>query len=319
MAGIKASDLQYVLNTTPMNAYYQAFGLDTTFIDLMGGLQPGPARIQIPIHHAGNATAASFAESADLKTAGTQSRRMFTLGYKRVYATFGVDGLQEAIANAGGVVNITNLVQAEALGAIKDILDEINTQALGDGTGNSSADIDGLWYHIDDDNTWCSVARSGTAYTQAYKSANSGTDRDLTEALMRGVHNVLVNTRKSNYTHVLTSYTVADAYEALMGDKLRLVNTQIGDIAVPGLAFKNRPVITIPGFETNSMAFIKRGDWAAYYLPQVSLDSYGRQIQGPFKVEPYYAGTDDSTFIVVAYVQLVCKNPWQQGALVDVQ
>lgn len=319
MAGIKATDLQYVLNTTPMNTYFQAFGLDTTFLDLMGGLQPGPARIQIPLHHAGNATAGSFAESADLKTAGTQARRVFTLPYKRVYATFGVDGLQEAIAKAGGVVNITDLVQAEALGSIRDILDEINTQMLSDGTGNSAADIDGILYHIDDDNTWCSVARSGTSYTQAYMSGNAGTDRDLSEDLMRGVHNVLVNTRKSNYTHILTSYTVADAYEALMGDRLRLVNVPVGDLTVQGLAFKGRPVLTIPGFETNSMCYIKKGDWAAYFLPQVSLDSYGRQIQGPFKVEPYYAGTDDSTFIVVAYVQLVCKNPWQQAGLVDVQ
>ena len=63
MAGIKATDLQYVLNTTPMNTYFQAFGLDTTFLDLMGGLQPGPARIQIPLHHAGNTTAGSFART----------------------------------------------------------------------------------------------------------------------------------------------------------------------------------------------------------------------------------------------------------------
>jgi len=319
MAGIKATDLQYVLNTTPMNAYFQAFGLDTTFLDIFGGLRPGKASNQIPIHYAGNATAGSFAESADLKTAGHQSRRMFTLGYKRVHGTFGVDGLQEAIANAGGVVNITDLVQAEALGTIKDLLNEINTEMLGDGTGNSSADIDGIWYHIDDNNTWCSVARSGTAYTQAYLSANSGTDRDLQKSLMLGVHNVLVSTRKSNYTHILTSPTLDDSYEALLDDRVRLMNVKIGDITLPAKEFKQRPIIPIPAFEANSMAFIKASDWEPVYLPQVSLDSWGRQIQGPFKVEPYYAGTDDTTFIVTAYVQLVCKNPWQQGALVDVQ
>jgi hypothetical protein len=319
MAGIKAADLQYVLNTIPMAQYFKAFGLDVTFLNLMGGLRPGPARIQIPIHYAGNATAASFAESGSLATAGKQSRRMVELGWKRVYATLSVDGLQEAIAAAGGVVNINNLVQTEAMQAIQDLLDEINTQMLSDGTGNSSADIDGIWYHIDDDNTWCSLARGSYSWLQSYFADNSGTDRDLTEALMRGVHNTLIDTRKSNYSHILTSSTVADAYEALMGDRVRMVNVPVGDITLPALAFKGRPVIPIPGFETNSMAFIDRNLWEAVYLPQVSTDQYGRKVEGPFKVEPYYPGTDDRTLILIAYVQLVCKNPWKQAALVDVQ
>lgn len=319
MAGIKATDLAAVLNTIPMPQYFKAFGLDTKFLDLLGGLRPGPARIQIPIHSAGNATAGSFAESADLSTAGHQARTMVTQAYKRVYATCSVDGLQEAIANAGGVVNINNLVQTEMMDAIRDLLDEINTEMLGDGTGNSAADIDGVLYHLNDSNTWCSVARSGAAYLQAYHAENSGTDRDLSETLMRGVHNVLTNTRKSNYSHIVTSSTVADSYEALMGDRLRLMNAQVGDITLPALAFKGRPVITIPGYETNSMGFIKADDWAPYYLPQVTTDSFGRQVQGPFKVEPYYPNSDDRTFIIIAYVNLVCKNPWKQGALVDVQ
>lgn len=319
MAGIKATDLQYVLNTIPMREYQKAFRLDTTFSDLMGGLRPGPARIQIPIHYAGNTTAGSFAESADLKTADKQSRRMVELPWKRVYATFSVDGLQEAIANAGGVVNINNLVQTEAMDAVADLLDEINTQAMGNGTGNSAADIDGLFYHLDDDNTWCSLNRGSVAWVRAYLSANSGTDRDLTEALLRTMHNTLVDTRKSNYDLVLTSHTVADAYEGLMGDKVRMTNVQVGDIALPALSFKGRPVVPVPGFETNSMAFLQRGDWELLYLPQVSTDSYGRTVNGPFKIEPYYPGTDDRTLTIIAYVQLVCKNPFKNGALVDVQ
>lgn len=319
MAGIKAADLQYILNTIPLKGYQKAFGLDQTFINVMGGLRPGPARIQIPIHYAGNTTAASFAESADLKAADKQSRRMVELGWKRVYVTNSVDGLQEAIANAGGVVNINDLVQQEALDAIQDLLDEINTQMLGDGTGNSAANIDGILYHVDDNNTWCSLSRGSYSWLQSYMSQNSGINRDLTETLLRTVHNTLIDTRKSNYDAILCGSTAADAYEALMGDSKRYTDVQIGDVAMKALAFKQRPIIPIPGYTENRFDFIKRSEWAAYYLPQVSRDSYGRQIQGPFKVEPYYAGTDDTTFIIIAYVQLVCFNPWHQGCLDDVE
>jgi hypothetical protein len=319
MAGIKATDLANVLNTIPISTYFQAFRRSTTFIDAVGGLTPGPARIQIPVHHAGNTTAASYAESADLHAAGHQSRTMVTQSYKRCYVTCGVDGLQEAIAKRGGVVNIQDLVMSEINEGIADLLDEINTQALGDGTGNSAADIDGILYHIDDNNTWCSVSRSGASYLQSYMSGNAGTDRALTETLLRTVGNTLKDTHKSNYNKLFTSHTMHDAYQDLMGDKRRYVPEMVNDVQVQRLAFDGRPIVPIDGYTANRFDFVDTSLFNFWYLPQVQLDQWHRKIEGPFKVEPYYGGTDDTVFIIMIYLNLVCKNPWKCGALDDVE
>ena len=114
MAGIKASDLQYILNTIPIGGYEKAFGLDQTLIGLLGGFTPGPGRLQTPIHYSGNTQAASFAESDDISTAGVQSRRLLSHSYRRVKVTPGLDGLQEAIAKAGGITTSSSAGQTPA-------------------------------------------------------------------------------------------------------------------------------------------------------------------------------------------------------------
>jgi hypothetical protein len=75
MAGIKAASMQYVLNSTPFDGWVQAYGLDTTFLfGVLGGPKPKLGNFDIDVRTAGNSTAGSFAESADLSTAGSATR-----------------------------------------------------------------------------------------------------------------------------------------------------------------------------------------------------------------------------------------------------
>lgn len=319
MAGIKAADLQYVLNTVPLPVYQRTYNLQTELINVFGGFKRAQkARIQIPVHVSGNSTATSYGETDDNSTAGKQTRNLVTLPWKRYRVTTSVDGLQEAIAAAGGVINIKNMQVAESQDAVKDLLKEINTDLLGDGTGNSSKAIYGIKYHVDDDNTWASLDRSSATYSylRSYMSENGGTARSLTKPLMNTVGDTLQDSRESNYDTILASRGAYNAYEDLFGDKARYVNLQIGDLKMNTLLFDNRPVVPIPGLD-DAMYFINRGEWRLEFLPQPTLDSYGRQINGPFKVEPYYPGTDDATFIIYIYVQFICVNTWHQGKLGD--
>jgi len=319
MAGIRAADLQYVLNVIPLSDYQKAFALDETFINLIGGLKPGPGRLQIPFHHAGNTTAGSFIEGDDLSTAGKQSRRLLSFDYKRIYVTAGVDGLQEAIANNGGIVKINDLLNLEVMQAVEDLLDELNTQTLSDGTGNSSADVDGLQFQIADDNTWGGLARASYAWLQSYVNDNGGANRALTEALMRTMHNTAVDTRKAKYNAIFCGSDLYDAYEDLMGDRKRYIDMKVGDISFKGLSFKQRPLINIPGFAANRMDFVRRGDFSLKYLPIQSIDNKNRIVKGPFKVEEVASNSDDTYFNIIMYPQLMCLNPWKQLSLQDVE
>jgi len=166
MAGIKAADLQYVLNSVPLPVYQRTYNLQTELIDVFGGFKRAQkARIQIPMHTAGNSTASSFGEGDTITTAGKQTRKLEELSWKRYFVTTSVDGLQEAIAALGGVINIKNMQVAESQDAVKDLLKKINTDLLGDGTGNSNKAIYGIQYHVDDDNTWAGRDRSSATYS----------------------------------------------------------------------------------------------------------------------------------------------------------
>ena len=319
MAGIKATDVQYILNTITIQGYQDALGLNHDFLDRLGGFKVGKARIQPKIHYGANTTAGSYGESDDISGAGRQQRRTLELPYKRVYVTVGVDGLQEAISTSGGMTDIPNLLTEEINDGIEDLLDEINTQLLGDGTGNSAKDISGVQFHIADDNTWAGLDRTTTAWIQSYINDNA-TNRNLQVALMRTVHETLTNTRKSNYNEIWTSSTMRKVYSDLMADLVRYISIKVGDVEMEKVTYEGRPIVDFAGYASNRFDFVQKGDWSVKYLPHKSINSKtGQSAMGPFKVKPVSEITDDATFNLIMYVQLVCKNPWKQGSLQDVQ
>lgn len=318
MAGILAADVQYILNSITIPQYVKAFALDQTLLGVLGGLKTGKAIIKTKHHYAGNATAGSFGEGDDISTAGKQSRRNLTHSYKRIYVTAAVDGLVEAISRQGGYDEISDMVLQEANDAMEDLFDELNTQLRGDGTGNSSKDVQGLAYHIEDGNTWGGLARASYSWIQSYINENGGTPRTLTKTLLQNTGDTMVDTRKSNYDMVLTSRTMRNAYEDLLGDAKRYVNVQRGDIVVRELAFDGRPIIPIPGY-SDKFDFIKASDFEVWALPQVARSQTGREVRGFVKVEPVSKTSDDTSFNLIMYVNLVCKNPWKAGSLQDVE
>ncbi len=318
MATLKATDLQFILNTTPLLEWQLTYKLDTTFMDRVGGLVPGKAHQELLLHYAGNSSAASFAESQDISSGGKQSRRRVKQEYARCFVTFGVDNMQKAKAEMSGLDGINDLLQDEANAAIGDLLDEINTQSLSDGTGNSAKDINGVQFQVADDNTWFGLDRTTATYAASYVNDNGGTPRTLTDLLMRDVHNTLMNTRRKNYTAIWTSSAMRDVYEDLIGDKKRFVNVMVGDIATPFLAFKGRPIFEIPGY-ADRMDFVNEPDFKLEYLPQKAQPKVGRENVGPFAVEPLAVNTDDTKFYACIYLNLLCKNPWGQGSLQDIE
>lgn len=317
MAGIKAADLQYILNNISIEGWAKGYGLDETFLGVIGGFKKGRGRIQTKHHYAGNTTAGSFGEGDDLSTAGHQSRRRLNHSWRRVYVTFGADGLQEAIAANGGIDGIQDILKEEMTNGVKDLLDEINTQAMSDGSGNSAKDMDGIQFQIADDNTWGGLARGSYAWLQSYMNDNSGTPRDLTSTLLRDMHNTLTDTRKSKYDICLTSSAIWDAYEDLLGNAKRYMDVKVGDIFYKALLIKGKPLIAIPSYPTGRIEFLERKNVDLLYLPSPALEGRGKE--GFFKVEKVANTSDDATFRIIAYVNLICKSPWTQGALADVQ
>jgi len=332
MAGIKASSMQNVLNSTPIAGWVKAYGLDTTFMfGVLGGPVAKQGNFQWNAKTSGNATAGAFAESATLTTAGASGRDRITGNIARYYATIAVDGLVEAKAFGSAYDQSTDLLMEEADGAIEDILDVMNTDCI---TSGSVSKLNGVPYYNASSG---SIGGDGTAWTAAetvYENAKYG-DKDkaayytgymksaqtgsLTFAMMDDVHKALVDTRNSNYDQIWTSETQLLTYENLLresGSSVQYVDANVGDRRFKALLYAGRPVISIPGYDTTRMDFVRSSDWVFWYVPQVSRDDTGRQIEGIFKVEQLAKTTDDLTYTIIVYGNLICKNPFKQGAIV---
>lgn len=318
MAGIRAADVQAILNTTASQQFVKTFQNDSSFLGRIP-LKRGKARIQWPVHYGGNASVSSFGEGDDITVTGKQSRKLAELPYKRAKVAISVDGLQQAISEAGGHIGVGDLLADELLKSIEDLKANINTQLLGDGTGNIGKDITGIQAAINNSGVYAGLDRATYAWWKAHVAGNGGIARNLDKPLLRAMKNELKGNRSSSYSAIWTSHDMYDAYEGLLDAQKRFIATKVADIQQQVLSFDNTPLIALPGYPAGRMDFVRESDFELLYLTHKVVDSTGKQVEGIFKVERLAQTTDDMAFAVIVYMQLRCRNPWKQGALLDVQ
>lgn len=314
------SDVQYILNSIPITGYKKAFNNKAPFFNHVKVKPSKTGEIVIPFHYAGNSGGGSFAEGDTLTTGGKQSRRKLHFAWKRVYKPISVDGLVQAVSRNGGVFKINDSIKDEVFHATRDLIKDIDTQLKGDGTGNSGKDIQGIKYHIADSGNYANenLARETYAWLASHVNDNGGVKRDLSKALIREVHNELLDNRGVSYNQVWTSSALYDAYEDLMGDKARYVNLQVGDLFMKTLLIKNRPLIPFPGYP-DQMDFVEADEIYVEYLVQEAKNSRGEVAKGMFKVEELPTSKDATDLAVIAYLNMVCENPYCQASLQDIQ
>ena len=326
MAGVKASTLQYVLNSTPLSGWVTAYGLDTSFLfGVLGGPVAAPGgQYQTNVKTAGNASGGSFAESDTITTAGAVSRDRVTFNIARYYKTISVDGLVEAKAAGNAYDQLTNILMDEADSAIEDLLTELNADLV---TSGSTTDANGVVYYAATGSGLNAIAseainvKYGDKTRAEYYSSyiHSAETASLSYAMMDTVHRAMVDDRKSNYDAIWTSETQLLAYEELLrnsGSAVRYVDAGVGDKRFKALAYAGRPMIAIPGYKNDRMDFVRSRDWFYWFTPHVSVNGIGREIEGIFKVTKLPDSTDDTSFAIVTYGNLVNKNPWKSAAIV---
>lgn len=327
MAGIKATSMQNVLNSTPFDGWVQAYGLDTSFLfGVLGGPKPKLGNFDLDVRTAGNSTAGAFLESANLATAGSATRIRAAMNIKRYYATAAVDGLVEAKAKGMAYDQLSDMILEETQVAVNDILDAINTDLI---TSGSGAQANGIVYYIATGSAGAFTNTNGinakfgdqTRSEPLSSFVVSGSTIDANNAVGKHVfdtmHLELMDTRHSNYDAVWCSETQKINYEQTLTGSITYVDAGAGDARFKAALYAGRPVIGIPGYKTDRVDMVRTRDWAYWYVPQVSLDEAGRKISGIFKVEQLAKTTDDVTFTIITYGNLICKNPYMQATTVN--
>ena len=327
MARLLATDVQYILNTIPGGEWSKAFAENREMINFFGGLQPLPKSmgikdngVQIPIYYSQNGSFVSYAEGDANPTAGHATQKYYTQPFKRYHGATGTDGLLDAIKNYQGFgLGTQNEIMFQMQDLISAGLTAIDDDLALDGSGNTAADIQGIWYHVADTGTWNGADKASVAHIASYINDNSGTDRTLTKSMVDDVIDTMRTTRKVRFDAVGMGNEAYHAYEQVYSDYRQDVNVKKGDLYIREHAVDGQPVYRLP-IDTNHMVFLRKSDWGLYYLPQVSISSDGlKKSEGPWAVERIGTGYDATDYVIRIYATLVCKNPWAQAALKDVE
>lgn len=323
MAYLVAADLQYVLNKISMDGYAKAFGQDKSFFAHLPLVKAkaGASAIEAKYHYGKNSSPNSFSESDDINTPSRQQRRKISFAFKTVGFVFGAAGLQRAIAANLGVDGLSNdIVYDEMKDGMEDMFEELNTQLLGDGTGNSSKDLQGVQYHIADAGNYGVEALDRATYTWLASLVHDAvSDRALSKELMQALYTAMVDDRSAMPTEIWTTSTVKNAYTDLFANNVRFIDivSNVADIAIRKPAFEEIPIFAFPGYAAKRLDMVKKTDWEIQYLPQAVTTDSGERNEGIWKVEKVPQTTDALVYRAIAYVNLVCKNAYKQGSLQD--
>lgn len=271
-------------------------------------------RIKWRVHTSGNNSRGSYGELDNLGTPGMQGYTTAELGWKLNKILVEVSGLAQAISAGEGFV--VDLLRNELEEALPDLQEEINTQLLGDGTGNSNKDITGIVAAIDDGtdvDTYAGISRAAQPLWASYRNDNAGGgNRALTMDLMRDVKRTVEDfPRNGRVSAIWCGTALWDAYGQLLigaNEDKRTYNDNIQILAggYQALLFEGIPVIKVPGYIANRMDFVDERWWEYYILRN-------------FVTERLAKTKDVDTFFMKHYSQLRCKDPYKQGTLLEVQ
>ncbi len=254
-----------------------------------------------PVRYSGNSSAGSYGETDSGVGAGNQAFKKAKLSWKLNKVEISVTGLAQAVGETGGAIASPMRVELDL--GLADLRDNINSQLMSDGTGNSGKDITGLFAAIADSGTYAGLDRGTYTWWKSYVSANGGTPRNLTEELMRDVKSNVEN-RGGRVTAVYCGSTQWYRY----GDLLRSERRQQNPTSLTGgyqaLDFEGIPLIKVPGYPQTRMDFVDES-----LLEYVVLKD--------FVAEPMAKTKDADEIWIKHYSQLVCRNPYRMGSLQD--
>ncbi len=257
--------------------------------------------VRWPVRYAGNTSAGSYAEGDSGAGAGNQGFKKAFLGWKLNKVEVEVSGLAQAVGDAGGM--IVPALRTELDLGLADVRGNINTQLMSDGSGNAGKDITGLFAAIADTGTYAGLDRGTYTWWKSYVSANGGTQRNLTEELMRTVKST-IEARGGRVTAIYAGSAQWYRY----GDLLRAERRQQNPTSLTGgyqaLDFEGVPLIKVPGYSQTRMDFVDEE-----LLEYIVLKD--------FEAKPMAKTKDSDAIWVTHYSQLVCRNPYRMGSLQD--
>lgn len=270
------------------------------FFGRQGGGGDGP---RWKAHYAGNGAASSYGLDDTPPAAGNQAYARAHLPWKRNWITIQVDGLVQAeTRGAGGFLEAQASEISEAL---QDLILEIDSQMLGDGSGNGGKDIDGIAAAVSATGIYATVDRTTATWWRSYVQAVANASV-LTEDLVKAHLDALFGdgARRIDPNDFVLVCSRTDWRN--LGNDIqdnggsRRLQTQKLEGGFTAIMVDETPVIWAPTFAQGTAYGFSKSDWSYRVLQDLGVEPLGK--------------TRDSVEVFAnTYSNLQCKNPRRQS------
>lgn len=259
--------------------------------------------IEVPLMYAEVANKGSYSESDVFAQAAETGIGNANFTWKQYYALISFTGLE--LAKNSGKEAVISLLKARMQQAELTIAENLDEMLLGDGTGNSSKDWDGLKKIAGTvDNSVGGL--DSTTYTW-WDPVVDATSAVLSLARMRTVYNS-ASEGNDHPNLILTTQTGYEAYEAFLTSGTRYEDPQYADAGFQNLLFKGAPITFDTYVTAEHMYFLN-----LEYITLAKLDDVW------FSASDFLMPTNQDVKYkhIRCYGNLVVSNRSRQGAITD--
>jgi hypothetical protein len=262
-----------------------------------------------PVNYSGNASAGSYVPGDPEVAAGKQAYKEAKLTWKgsRVIVKLSSDIEDQATVNSHAVAD---LVARESVNAAEDLTRSEETQSYGDGTGNSSKDMDGIMSFGKATGSYAGLDMGTYTWWAGTTDASGGA---LALADMRAVLDTLAG--KPNpvpcdlgicgatvFGFLRTLLDTKFTYDPLAWETLKGSSQYAGFQMLP---FEGMTIVRIPGYTAQRIDFLVSSDIKLRTIRELT-------VKGPVDDADMWKWT------ITRRRNMVCRAPWRQGSMTGI-
>lgn len=262
--------------------------------------------IEVPLMYAKVANRGSYSGTDVFSTAAETGIGNASFDWKQYFALVSFTGIE--LAKNSGREQVLSLLRSRLEQAEMTISEEMDEMLLGDGTGNSSKDWDGLKKFIGTvDNAVGGIDSTSNTWWEAYVNANAIADANLIGA-MRTAYNT-ASEGNDHPSNVFATQAAFEIYEGQIQENQRFENPEMADAGFQNLLYKAAPI-----------AFDEYVDAKHVYFVNMKYITLAKLNDVWFKVSEFLQPTNQDVQYkhIRSYGNLVISNRKRHAALTNV-
>lgn len=262
--------------------------------------------IEVQLMYGKTANRGSYSGSDVFATASPTGIGNASFDWKQYYSLVSFEGIE--LAKNSGREAVLSLLRARLEQAEMTISEELDEMLLGDGTGNSGKDWDGLLKFVGTvDNTVGGIDSTTSTWWDPQVNATAIADAGLVAAMRTTYNNA--SEGNDHPTNIFTTQAAFEIYEDSLTDILRVEDPTMGDLGFQNLMYKGAPVAFDDYVAAGDMYFVN-----TKYIDLAKLNDVW------FKTSEMLTPTNQDVQYkhIKCYGNLVISNRKRQGALTSI-